>query len=87
MKAKTKIIALLLAAILIFAVACAPADSPADQTPQGQTNGAPAESSLTLAQEIGEGAKVFRFEVTDGEENVNVWNVNTDAETVGAALV
>ena len=90
MKAKTKIIALLLAAILILAAACGPAGSPSGQQPerrQQANSGAPAENSMPVAQEIGEGAKVFLFEVTDGEGNVNAWNVKTDAETVGAALV
>jgi len=87
MKAKTKIIALLLAAILIIAAACGPADNPTRRQAPGQANaGAPTENSLISAQDIGEGAKIFRFEVTDGEGNVNAWNVKTDAETVGAAL-
>ncbi|MCL2071680.1 MAG: DUF4430 domain-containing protein [Oscillospiraceae bacterium] len=36
---------------------------------------------------IGEGETVFRFEVTDDEGEVTVWNVHTDKETVGAALL
>ena len=36
---------------------------------------------------IGEGETVFRFEVTDDEGEVTVWNVHTNKETVGAALL
>jgi len=38
------------------------------------------------AIDIGEGGNVFRFEVTDNENNVSAWNVSTDETTVGAAL-
>jgi hypothetical protein len=38
-------------------------------------------------QDIGQGSTVFRFEVTDDEDTLMVWNVHTDATTVGAALV
>ena len=86
MKAKTKIIALLLATILILAAACSSADDPPDQQQQGQEQ-TPAENNQPIAQDIGEGTKVFRFEVTNGEGNVKAWNVKTNAGTVGAALL
>ena len=35
---------------------------------------------------IGQGETVFRFEVTDRENNVTAWDVNTNEATVGAAL-
>jgi len=38
-------------------------------------------------QTIGQGETVFRFEVTNPDETITVWDVSTDAETVGAALV
>ena len=38
-------------------------------------------------QAIGQGETVFRFEVTDPDEALTIWEVSTDAETVGAALV
>ena len=36
---------------------------------------------------IGEGATVFKFEVTDNTGNVTAWNVSTNQKTVGAALL
>jgi hypothetical protein len=43
--------------------------------------------SPDTAQDIGHGGTVFRFEVTDSLGNVTAWNVHTDAETVGTALL
>jgi len=39
------------------------------------------------AYAAGEGETVFRFEVTDDNGTVAVWNVHTDETTVGAALL
>jgi len=86
MKAKTTV--LLLMALLLIAAACGTAGNHSAQQPQGQANeAAPTENSLISAQSIGGGARVFRLEVTDGEGNVNAWNVNTDEMTVGDALL
>jgi len=74
-KMKVKTIFILLAALLFFVAAC------------GSANNAPMESELTNAENIGEGATVFRFNAIDGEENVNAWLVHTNESTVGAALV
>lgn len=50
-------------------------------------NGAAEAPQGYAVTEIGQGATVFRFEVTCGEESFTVWNVQTDEETVGAALL
>ncbi|MDR0197877.1 MAG: hypothetical protein LBI36_06650 [Oscillospiraceae bacterium] len=42
--------------------------------------------ALQEARDIGEGERVFRFEIDDGEGNVSAWNVSTDETAVGAAL-
>jgi len=77
---KTKIIlTLLLTLILVFAVVgCDAAETtPADTAP----------AAATGVQEIGQGDTTFRFEVVDPDEELSVWNVSTNEETVGAALV
>ena len=97
---KAKIIALLLATLLLFTTACGSAGNANgqqthEQLPQTQEQpqaqpveaAATLENNLAAAQDIGEGSTVFRFEVFDGDSNVNAWNVHTDAETVGAALL
>jgi len=38
-------------------------------------------------QTVGAGETVFRFEVTDPDETLTAWDVSTDEETVGAALL
>ena len=86
MKAKT--IALLFTAILLLSSACGNAEEIApEQPPLGQAPEASSASIQSNAQSIGEGATVFLFEVTDSVGNVTSWNVNTNAETVGDALV
>ena len=85
MKAKT--IALLLAALLIFFAACGTADNTPAQQPQEQAADPIAAGNTGGAQETGEGATAFLFEVTDGEGNVTSWNVHTNAPTVGEALI
>ena len=37
--------------------------------------------------DIGQGNTKFRFEMTESENAVAVWNVHTDEQTVGAALL
>jgi len=101
MKAKT--IVLLLALLLLISTACSSENNTPEPQPHVQSNeeitpeelplaqpneaDTPTENSFISAQDIGEGAKAFRFEATDGEGNVNVWNVHTNAATVGDALV
>ena len=86
MKTKT-IVLFLLVALLLFAAACGSANEAPNQQPQEQTAEPVADPATTGANDIGNGSTVFLFEVTDGDGNINIWNVNTDAETVGAALV
>ena len=42
---------------------------------------------LTNAGKIGEGSTVFLFMLTDDNGDVTFWDVHTDADTVGDALV
>jgi len=86
-KMKIKTIVLLVAVLLLFAAACGSANGTTDQQPQEQTDAPVADFSATGANDVGNGSTVFLFEVTDGDGNLNLWNVHTDAETVGAALV
>lgn len=44
-------------------------------------------TTVTDGQTIGEGSKTFLLTITDGEGNVVNVTVNTDEETVGAALL
>jgi len=83
---KSVTLTLLLAAILIFSAACGAAGNPSEQL-QNVDDESVALSNLNGAQNIGEGATVFLFEVTDGEGNVTSWNVSTNVATVGEALV
>jgi hypothetical protein len=39
------------------------------------------------AQDIGEGQTLFRFEVIGADGNTTAWNVHTDEDTIGAALI
>nr|AGS52668.1 hypothetical protein [uncultured bacterium contig00045] len=57
----------------------APSDPPDGASDGTQTDGD--------AQDIGEGQTVFRFEVTGADGNTAAWNVHTDEDTVGAALI
>ena len=77
---------LLLSVMVSISVACgtqgeAPVHQPLPQE-QGNTN-----STSTDVQDIGRGATYFLFEITDDDGNVSTWNINTDAITVGDALV
>jgi len=78
---KTKITLLLVAITLLFALtACDQGASPAQP---GET----APQGTSTVQEIGQGSTSFRFEVTNDEGALYVWNVSTDETTVGAALL
>jgi len=72
---KRRIIATLLVLFLLFTAAACGGTSPGPAPP------------ADAVQAIGQGATVFRFEVTDPEEAVTAWDVNTDETTVGAALL
>jgi len=85
---KTKTIVLLSAILILLSAACGtPAtDEPEQQQAAHVDEASTLENSIAVAQEIGEGTKSFRFEVTDGEGNINVWNIQTNAATLGEAL-
>ena len=55
-----------------------------EQTPDSE---ATQDNSADDAQDIGQGSRTFRFEVTDDNEKLSVWNVSTDETTVGDALI
>ncbi|MDR2572456.1 MAG: DUF4430 domain-containing protein [Oscillospiraceae bacterium] len=92
MKAKT-IFLLLAMTVLIFTVACDTAnDAPdldpnSDPQPQEQSGDVNTSGGSDGLQDIGEGATVFLFEMTDDEGNVSSWNVHTNDTSVGGALV
>ena len=56
---------------------------------EGGNGGAsnPPPNAAENVQEIGQGETVFRLEVTDNNDTLTVWDVRTNEETVGAALV
>ena len=91
MKHITKSILCLLLVLLLAAAAltgCAqsvPADTEAPKTEaQGQT---PSEQPIKeTISSVGEGSTVFHLKVTDVDGEVSLYDVHTDAETVGAAL-
>lgn len=71
-----KILSLLLCFVLVLSLAaCGTPDSQQEFTP------------VTDGETIGEGAKTFPLEITDKDGNTVHVTVNTDEETVGAALV
>jgi len=92
MKAKTKIIAFLTMALLLFVAACGStsADTPGQQPDTPGESSPPAvtlaENNPAASEQIGEGATTFRFEVTDGEGNVNTWTISTNETILGNAL-
>ena len=78
---EAKIALILVAIALLFTLtACEQAGRPAQPD-------APAAQGTYTLQEIGQGSTVFRFEVTNDEGSLSVWNVSTDETTVGAALL
>lgn len=71
-----KILSLLLCFVLVLSLAaCGTPDPQQEFTP------------VTDGETIGEGAKTFPLEITDKDGNTVHVTVNTDEETVGAALV
>ena len=83
---------ILLAVLLLLAVACNSANvAPAAATPESQPEEPVVEaivvSNSNDGTDIGEGATIFSFEVTDDGGEVTTWIVHTDESTVGAALV
>ena len=96
MKYFSKRLACLLLVLLLAAAAltgCAQkteASSEASKT-EAQTQAAPQSTEAVPAEskapeELGEGSKVFRLDVTDREGVTSSYAIHTDAETVGAAL-
>ncbi len=84
----SKILSLLICIALITATALF-ATSCSDNSTTNETTTAAAEETTVQAQatEVGEGEKQFTFTVVDMDGNETVFIVNTDEETVGAALV
>jgi len=69
----------LIAAMALFAQGCSAQEDPA---PAAQTYTAPENGSV-----LGEGAKKFDFAIVDKEGNETQYEIHTDAETVGEALL
>jgi len=91
----SKILSLLICIALITATALF-ATSCSDNSTTNETTTAAAEETTVQAEEttvqaqateVGEGEKQFTFTVVDMDGNETVFIVNTDEETVGAALV
>jgi len=82
-----RLLALLLVIMMIAVVTLTGCGSDANGDASGDANGATDAAPTGDVQEIGEGDTTFRFEVVDQDENLSVWNVSTDEETLGAALV
>lgn len=79
----SKLVSLLLLTVLVMAMAVNMAGcgaAPAAQTAETATQ-------VLESGEIGEGSKQFYLTVTDGDGNQYDYTVNTDAETVGEALL
>ena len=79
----SNLVSLLLLTVLVMAMAVNMAGcgaAPAAQTAETATQ-------VLESGEIGEGSKQFYLTVTDGDGNQYDYTVNTDAETVGEALL
>ena len=77
-----KLLSLILGFVLIAALALTGCSgTPAETTAPPETVSAPQGGVL------GEGSKVFEFTVIDKDEAVTVFEIHTDAETVGEALL
>ena len=85
----SKILSLLICIALITATALFATSCSDNSTTTPETTTAAAEETTVQAKatEIGEGAKQFTFTVVDADGNETVFIVNTDEETVGAALL
>lgn len=81
-----KLLSLILGFVLIAALALTGCSgTPAGTTAPPETTEAPqAVGEVTV---LGEGSKVFGFTVIDRDEVTTVFEIHTDAETVGEALV
>lgn len=81
-----KLLSLILGFVLIAALALTGCSgTPAGTTAPPETTEAPqAGGEVTV---LGEGSKVFAFTVIDRDEVTTVFEIHTDAETVGEALV
>ncbi|MBQ8795782.1 MAG: DUF4430 domain-containing protein [Clostridia bacterium] len=74
------LLVVLIAAMALFAVGCG------DNTPQG--NETPKTSAVSSDKTVlGEGAKVFDFTVSDFDGKETAFEIHTDKETVGEALI
>lgn len=74
------LLVVLIAAMALFTVGCS------NNTPQG-TETPQTTVSAQGKTVLGEGAKVFDFTVSDYDGNVTVFEIHTDKETVGEALI
>ena len=84
---KTRTITLLLTVLLtVVLLSTAACSSPGAQE-QSQTGNTNDQASDSSGVDIGQGATVFVFEVTDNNGDMKIWNVHTDEATVGAALL
>lgn len=81
-----KILSLLLLTVLIAAMALVSAGCGDNENPTG-TEAPLASTASTDVTVLGEGAKVFDFTVTDFDGNVTAFEIHTDKETVGDALI
>ena len=77
MKGKLSIFLLVLLSLLLF-TACAATPAAGE---------APPDSPAGYAQTIGQGETMFFFETTGPDGAFAAWEVHTDADTVGAALL
>ena len=87
MKQLTKTILCLLLTVLLAAAAltgCTQSKTPVTEAPQ--TNTAVEQPIRDTVSSIGEGEKLFHLKVTFADGEVSLYEVHTDAETVGAAL-
>ena len=75
-----KLLCLLLAMVMVFAMAACGAKTPETSQPASQTE--PSEYTV-----LGEGATTIYVDVQDTDGTVTKFQVNTDAETVGEALL
>lgn len=80
-----KLLSLILGFVLIAALALTGcSDTPAETTAPPETTAPQSEGQVTV---LGEGEKVFPFTVVAKEGLTTVFEIHTDAETVGEALL
>ena len=82
-----KTIFVLMSVLLLFFAACESSGGDSGQQPQENPGNTGAEGNTSNPHSIGEGSKMFRFEVTDDEGLITIWHVHTNAATVGEALL